>query len=77
MTTSTVLPSDTRRTEPSAVLRWSVGVLLLLASGCTPRVDVSAEKPITINLNVKIDHEVRVKVEKDLDRVLADDSGLF
>jgi hypothetical protein len=52
-------------------------VLLLLIPGCTPRVDVSAEKPITINLNVKIDHEVRVKVQKDLDRVLADDGGLF
>ena len=77
MTTSTVLSSGKRRTEPSAVLWWSVGVLLLLTPGCTPPVDVSAEKPITINLNVKIDHEVRVKVQKDLDRVLADDGGLF
>ncbi len=45
---------------------------------CTPRVEVAApEKPITINLNVKIDHEVRVKVEKDLDNVFTDQSGLF
>ena len=50
----------------------------LLAVGCTPRVEVSASKePITINLNVKIDHEVRVKVEKDLDKVISKDSGLF
>ena len=36
-----------------------------------------AEEPITINLNVKIDHEIRVKVEDDLDRVLSHNSGLF
>ncbi len=46
--------------------------------GCTPRVEVAVpEKPITINLNVKIDHEVRVKVEKDLDTVFTDQSDLF
>ena len=50
----------------------------LLLVGCTPRVEVAApEKPITINLNVKIDHEIRVKVEKDLDNVFTDQSGLF
>ncbi len=77
MTTSTVLPSGERRTEPYAALPWSIVVLPLLTPGCTPRVDLSADKPITINLNVKIDHEVRVQVQKDLERVLADDSGLF
>jgi len=43
-----------------------------------PSVEVAApEKPITINLNVKIDHEVRVKVEKDLEDVFSEDSKLF
>lgn len=47
-------------------------------SGCSPRVELApAKEPITINLNVKIDHEVKVKVEKDLDKVLNKDSGLF
>lgn len=47
-------------------------------SGCTPRVEVAPpEKPITINLNVKIDHEIRVKVDKELDQVLSDKGGLF
>ncbi|WP_370693625.1 YnbE family lipoprotein [Nitrospira tepida] len=46
--------------------------------GCTPRVEVAPpDKPITINLNVKIDHEIRVKVDKELDQVLSDKSGLF
>ncbi|MCB0336927.1 MAG: YnbE family lipoprotein, partial [Bdellovibrionales bacterium] len=35
-------------------------VALCLLAGCTPTVQVATEKPITINLNVKIDHEVRV-----------------
>ncbi len=49
-----------------------------LASGCTPTVKVAAsEEPITINLNVKIEHEIRIKVEKDLEEVLSEDSGLF
>ncbi|MEK9142108.1 MAG: YnbE family lipoprotein [Nitrospirota bacterium] len=67
----------------SGTIRIGVGVLawapLLLSVGaCTPRVEVAApEKPITINLNVKIDHEIRLKVDKDLDQVLSNDSGLF
>ena len=57
---------------------WAVAILLLMLSGCTPRVEVAApEKPITINLNVKIDHEIRVKVDKELDQVLSSQSGLF
>lgn len=45
---------------------------------CTPRVEVAVpEKPITINLNVKIDHEIRVKVDKDLEDVFSDQSELF
>jgi len=56
---------------------FSTGVILLL-SCCTPRVEVVApEQPITINLNIKIDHKVRVSVEKDLDAVIGKDSKLF
>ena len=53
-------------------------LLFLVLYGCTPTVQVEApDKPITINLNVKIQHEIRVKVEKDLDNVLSEESGLF
>ena len=52
--------------------------LLVVTGGCTPRVEVAApDKPITINLNVKIDHQIRVQVDKELDQVLSDKSGLF
>ena len=51
---------------------------ILLLTGCNPTVKVEApEEPITINMNIKIEHEVRIKVEKDLDGVFAEDSGLF
>ncbi|HHD63047.1 MAG TPA: YnbE family lipoprotein [Desulfobulbaceae bacterium] len=47
-------------------------------TACSPTVKVAPpDKPITINLNVKIQHEIRVKVEKELDDVLSEDSGLF
>ena len=56
-------------------------VLVLLAalvSACTPTVQLAAPKePITINLNVKIEHEIRVKVDKELDDVFASNSDLF
>jgi hypothetical protein len=56
----------------------AIAVLLSTSVGCTPRVEVEApDKPIAINLNVKIDHEIRVKVDKELDQVLSSNSGLF
>ena len=54
------------------------GVLLLSLGACAPRVEVApSDKPITINLNVKIDHEIRLKVDRELDDVISKDSGLF
>ncbi len=54
------------------------GGIVTMLTACTPRVEVAApDKPITINLNVKIDHEIRVKVDKELDQVLSTGSGLF
>lgn len=55
----------------------SLGLLFFsLLSSCTLRL-AAPEKPITINLNVKIEHEVRVKVEKDLDNLFKKEDGLF
>lgn len=56
----------------------SICLLLISTTGCTPTVKIEAsDKPITINLNVKIEHEIRVKVDKELDSVLSKDTGLF
>lgn len=49
-----------------------------LLSACTPTVQLAAPKePITINLNVRIDHEVRVKVDRELDEVFANNDDVF
>lgn len=52
--------------------------LLLVLAGCTPTVQVAVPtEPITINLNVRIEHEIRVQVEEELDALFSEDSGLF
>lgn len=61
-------------------LHWFSGLALVitLIMGCAPTVKVATpEEPITINLNVKIEHEIRVKVEKDLDNLFSEESELF
>ncbi|MCG8490332.1 MAG: YnbE family lipoprotein [Sneathiellales bacterium] len=40
--------------------------LLLMLQACSPTVKVEApSEPITINLNIKLDAEVRLKIEED------------
>jgi len=52
-----------------------LGVLGIMA--CSPKVEVEVpEKPITINLNVKVEHEIRVQVDQELD-ALFEDEDLF
>ena len=47
-------------------------------TGCTPRIEVAAPKePITINMNVKIEHEIHIKVDKDVETLLKNRSDLF
>lgn len=49
-----------------------------LVTGCTPRIEVAAPKePITINMNVKIEHEIHIKVDKDVESLLKSRSDLF
>jgi hypothetical protein len=51
---------------------------VLGAAACQPTVRVEApDKPIVINLNVKIEQEVRIKVERDVDTLLQQNEGLF
>ncbi len=47
-------------------------------SGCSPKVEVVApQEPITINLNVKIEHEILVKIDKEIDEIFDENSDLF
>ena len=68
---------------PRSVCRLALTALIsatILGSvvACTPTVRVEAPtEPITINLNVRIEHEIRVRVDRELDDIFAADSGLF
>ena len=47
-------------------------------AACAPTVKIEApDKPIEINLNVRIEQEVRVKVERDLEKIIQEDPALF
>lgn len=50
---------------------------ILIITGCTHKIEVSAKEPITINLNLKIDHEIKVKVDKELDDIFSKESDIF
>lgn len=56
-------------------------VLLLfgaLAAGCSPTVKVEAPKePITINLNIKLEADVRVRVEEKAKEDIAANPDIF
>ena len=63
---------------------WSLGrrfapaALALVLGACQPTVKVEApDKPITINLNVHIEQEVRIKVEKEADELLKEKKDIF
>ena len=61
----------------SLILACLIMASVLLA-GCSPTVRVEApDKPITINLNVKIEHEIRIKVDRELDQLISQEKGLF
>jgi hypothetical protein len=59
--------------------RSITGAALVVAlSACNPTVKVEApDKPIVINLNVKIEQEVRVKVDKDVESLVNNNPNLF
>lgn len=52
--------------------------LSFLLMGCNPTVKVEApDKPIVINMNMKIDHKVRVKMQNDLKKAKKERPDIF
>lgn len=50
----------------------------LVTMGCTPTVRVEApQEPITINLNIKLDADIRVKLEEQAKQDVAANPDLF
>ena len=74
MTIRKLLPYARRL--PLAATIGAIGGLCLGA--CQPTVKVEApDKPIVINLNVKIEQDVRIHVEQDAQNLLQNRSDLF
>lgn len=67
----TVLKSSIVGTVVLAVSAFSL-------SACTPTVRIEpSDKPIRIDLNVKIDQEVRVRLDKDVEDLISNNPDLF
>ena len=57
---------------------WLSILSMGLTAACTPKVQLAApDKPIEINLNVKIDQEVRVRLDKEVEDLIEDNPDLF
>lgn len=69
------------RFPPAKLPPLGLTAALLISAGaaaCAPTVKIEApDKPIEINLNVRIEQEVRVKLERDVDDAIRNDPALF
>ncbi len=56
---------------------FSLLVLTALAA-CMPKIEVQApDKPIEINLNVNIEHHVKIEIEKDVKEAISNNPDIF
>ena len=61
--------------KTAAILAMSA---MFLLPACTPTVKVEApSEPITINLNIKLDAEVRLKIEESAKEDIKANPGIF
>lgn len=59
-------------------LRFLFPSLLIALAACTPKVQVEApDKPIEINLNVNIEHRIKVEIEKDVKSTIKQNPDIF
>jgi hypothetical protein len=53
-------------------------ILTLALFACSPEVKIQApDKPIEINLNVKIEHKIKIEIEKDVKTAISKNPDLF
>ncbi len=53
-------------------------LLALASASCSPTVKVEApDKPIEINLNVKIEHHIKLEIEKDVKKAISSNPNIF
>lgn len=62
------------------ILRMRIASLIapaVIAAGCATVQVRAPDKPIEINLNVKIDQEIRVKLDKDAEALIKNNPDIF
>jgi len=60
------------------VVNMALALIVAVMAGCTPTIQVQMpSEPIEINLNVKIEHEIRIRVDRDLEDLFEDESDIF
>ena len=60
------------------ILTALLGSIVLVMVACTPTVKVeSPQEPITINLNIKLDADIRVKLEEEAKKDIAANPDVF
>ncbi|WP_232326349.1 YnbE family lipoprotein [Xenorhabdus hominickii] len=55
----------------------SIMLISLVLSGCIRLEMATPDKPININMNVKIEHEIHIKVDRQIEDMLKNNSNLF
>jgi hypothetical protein len=72
------MPGTTIHPASRVLVSGAALAIALGAVACTPTLRIEAsDKPITINLNVKIDQEIRYRLDKDLEDAIASNPNLF
>jgi hypothetical protein len=72
------MPSVASLAARGRVRPWALLLTLSAVAACTPTVKVEAPKdPITINLNIKLDAEVRVKLEEAAKEDIKNNPDIF
>lgn len=70
----TTKPNLTRLVAPPLLIL----AMAVTVAACSPTVKIEApDKPIEINLNIRIEQEVRVKIERDVEDAIRNDPSLF
>lgn len=60
------------------LILFSFFSVCLALAACAPTVALQApDKPLEINLNVKVDHQISVKIDKQLDELMKNNEGIF
>ncbi|MFT5443149.1 MAG: hypothetical protein ACI8W3_002195 [Myxococcota bacterium] len=51
---------------------------LAFAVGCAPTLAIQAPKePIVINMNIKVEHEIKMRVDNDLEQMFEEEEEIF